>query len=220
MERRKNILMDVQLKEKPEQIVEEEPPEPKPTEEQIFKAPRQKEALPIETVEEEEAVPLIEAPKKVKRACSDKMKSHLKKCRELANAKKAQIKAEKLAKNKPIDIPPTIPEEPSHAPQRYISPQAEIDYDRIISGVSNKLEQSNLEDNYYQEMEQRIRKEEEEKAKSKYGNYFLEATQKFKRNAYKGYGSNIITGKVRGNSILNKSRQFNQQSDNPFDNCF
>ena len=216
--------MDVSLAPKPEPIpVEVVPVEPKPTEREIFKAP-QKAAEPVESVElepEEELVPLIEAPvKKPKRECSPKMKEHLKKCRELAKEKKLKLKAEKEALRQPVNIPQPIPEERQYLPQRSVAQQPEIDYDRIISGVSSKLEQSNLEQNYHDELTARIRAEEQAKAKEQYGNYYLEATQKFKRNAYKGYGSNIITGKVRGNSIIHKSRQYNPQSGNPYDNCF
>ena len=221
MERRKNILMDVTPKAKPEPIVEEIPVEAKPKESEIFKAP-QKPTESVDTVEEPEddQVPLVEAPKKQKRECSPKMKEHLKRCRELAKEKKAKLKAEREAQKKPVNVPPTIPEEKQWMPQRQPAHNTEIDYDRIISGVSSRLEESNLEQNYHNELEARIRAEEEEKAKNKYGNYFLEATKKFKRQAYKGYGSNIIKGQVRGNSILNKSRAYNPQSNNPYDGCF
>ena len=75
------------------------PPLPKPTEKEIFKQP-------MPTVVEEEAdpegtpieqIPQVAPPKKQKRPCTDKMKAHLARCRELAKEKKAQKKAEKEA---------------------------------------------------------------------------------------------------------------------------
>lgn len=76
----------------------------------------------------EEFVEPVKKPKKEKRPCSDKLKAHLQRCREKSIATR---RAKKEQKSKPIDIPT-----PQSQP---VVNNNNIDYDRIISGVSNSL---------------------------------------------------------------------------------
>ena len=89
---------------------------------------------PTQELQTEEFVePVVEVveqpkPKKEKKPCSDKLKAHLQRCREKSLATR---RAKKEQKSKPIDIP---------KPQPVTQPVSQgIDYDRIISGVSNSL---------------------------------------------------------------------------------
>ena len=88
---------------------------------------------PAQELQTEEFVEQVVEPvkkKKEKKPCSDKLKAHLQRCREKSLATR---RAKKEQKSKPIDIP---------KPQPVSQPQPTsqgIDYDRIISGVSNTL---------------------------------------------------------------------------------
>jgi len=213
METRKNILMDVS----PKPVAREPtppPPEPVPTEQDIFKK-RQEESV-------EETVPQISEPvappKKQKRACSDKMKAHLAKCREKASAKKLAArqakeraqppKQEQYIQSAPIDIPQHIPQE--------------IDYDKIINGVSARMSKQREEDQYIADYEQSIRQDEREKAKKEYTGLFMDAATKFKKKTYAGFGRQTIYGNAKAfnHPVFGKQIAYNKDSKNPFDGCF
>ena len=156
LQSRSNAMMSVKPTQ-PTQKVEEEKPEKPPInqqEEEIFNkepkinvdenrrivgdvaqnidmtiTPTPQEIHNEEVVEQVEEVVEPVKKKKEKKPCSDKLKAHLQRCREKSLATR---RAKKEQKSKPIDIP-----KPAPTPQ----PQSHqgIDYERIISGVSNTL---------------------------------------------------------------------------------
>jgi len=225
METRKNILMDVS----PKPVAREPtppPPEPVPTEQDIFKK-RQEESVDKPqgagmSLRDHETVPQISEPiappKKQKRACSDKMKAHLAKCREKASAKKLAArqakeraqppKQEQYIQSAPIDIPQHIPQE--------------IDYDKIINGVSARMSKQREEDQYIADYEQSIRQDEREKAKKEYTGLFMDAATKFKKKTYAGFGRQTIYGNAKAfnHPVFGKQIAYNKDSKNPFDGCF
>ncbi len=73
----------------------------------------------------------IPKQKKQKKPCSDKLKAHLARCREISLAKR---RSNKNTTPKTVATP-TPPPQPKPQPQSHSS----IDYDRIINGVSNSL---------------------------------------------------------------------------------
>jgi hypothetical protein len=90
---------------------------------------------PAQELHTEEVVEEVVQPvkkKKEKKPCSDKLKAHLARCREKSLATR---RAKKNEKSKPIDIP----KPPAPTPQPQPQSHQGIDYDRIISGVSNSL---------------------------------------------------------------------------------
>ena len=232
MERRKNILMDVTPTPKPEEprLPTPPPPVPKPTEKEIFKQPKPH-------VEEEELEPLPQIPPpsapidipgaKKKRECSEKMREHLARCRKLASEKKKALKASQAPKpENPPYIEPQNPVRPttsfipeSAPPQQRPTTNMGIDYDRIISGVAGRIEERRLDDEAYTMMTNNIRREEQEKAKAQYSEYFIEAAGKFKKQMYSGYGKATIMGQNM-NSKRGYSYAYDKQSANPFDKCF
>lgn len=215
METRKNILMDVS----PKPVAREPtppPPEPKPTEQDIFKKRE------LESVEEElpQISEPVAPPKKQKRPCSDKMKAHLSKCREKALAKK---KAVKESQRQPP--PPKAQEQRQEykpIPQAQAQNYGSIDYDKIISGVSDRMYKKQEEDKYVADYEANIRKDEREKAKKEYTGYFVDAATKFKKNTYAGFGRQTIYGNAKqlNHPVFGKQAQYKKDSKNPFDACF
>ena len=224
MEKRKNILMDVTPKEqKPSEPIPE-PAEPVPTEKEIFQK-KSVESVAIPAISEPKA---REPPKKEKRACSDKMRAHLANCRIKAQEKKDAIKRAK-AKPKVKSIPQlqAIPEargEPQQLRQAETNhPQhTGVDYDRIINGVTGKLQKQKEEDKWIQDYETRIRTEEREKAKNEYGKLFMDAATKFKKKTYAGYGRQAIYGNARqlNHPTFGTKYKYEKDSNNPFDKCF
>ena len=132
-------------------VEEPEPVKPKelPKTEEVFQVP-QKEV--VEKVEEPAEVvqEVVQKPKKEKkkREASDKLREHLAKARAKSletRRRNKELKQQKLAeaneqikqsktKSKPIDIP-----QPTQPPPQKQSTNFEIDYDRIINGLSQKL---------------------------------------------------------------------------------
>lgn len=233
MNRRKNVLMDVTPKPAPpeERVPTPPPPLPKPTEKDIFKQP-----LPTvdESVEEDpegtNLIPQVAPPKKQKRVCTDKMKAHLARCRELAKEKKAKLKAEKAPP--PVAKPQYTPAEPINIPQRpttnWIPSNApatqrpttnfDIDYDRIISGVAGRMNTKQVEEDAMTLLEKRIREEERAKAAKQYSEYFVDAASKFKKKMYTGYGRQTILGRNTNKPF--GAYAYDKTSANPFDKCF
>tara|TARA_S200002703_G_C3764474_1_gene235357 strand:- start:355 stop:1173 length:819 start_codon:yes stop_codon:yes gene_type:complete len=87
---------------------------------------------PVQELQSEEFVEPVVEPvkkKKEKKPCSDKLKAHLQRCREKSLASR---RAKKSEKSKPVDIPK------NPTPQPVVN-NNNIDYDKIISGVSNTL---------------------------------------------------------------------------------
>tara|TARA_R110002072_G_scaffold84747_1_gene192158 strand:- start:5984 stop:6703 length:720 start_codon:yes stop_codon:yes gene_type:complete len=237
MTRRKNVLMDVTPTPTPpeERVPTPPPPLAKPTEKEIFKQP-----LPTveESVEEEiEQIPQVAPPKKQKRPCTDKMKAHLARCRELAKEKKAKIKAAKAPAPSVPPVPQAQPEytpaQPINIPQRPTTnwlpdtapPQqrpttnAEIDYERIINGVAGRFQKQQVEDDALTMLEKRIREEERAHAEKKYSEYFVDAASKFKKKMYTGYGRQTILGR-NTNKPFGAPYAYDKSAANPFDKCF
>lgn len=138
----------------PEPIEVVEEPKPLPKTEEVFDTKSQVEK--VEKVEEVSAPipePEPEPPKKQKkkRECSDKLRAHLAAARakSLATRKKnAELKKQKLAeaetqikqeKQKKTQPPPQGTPEPTQPPPKPTSNSLEIDYDKIIYGVSKRL---------------------------------------------------------------------------------
>ena len=229
MEQRKNILMDVSVAPQP-RVPTPPPPEPVPTEKDIFKKKS------VESVAQMDTIPEIAepvAPVKKKRACSDKMKAHLANCREKARQKKEAMKASKqVTQAPPSQAPPRQVSEPIPIPQAQPagSPHGQpvarqpagVDYDRIINGVSNRLQKQKQEDKWIQDYEMKIREEERAKAKKEYGNYFMEAATKFKKKTYAGYGRQAIYGNPRelNHPVFGNKRSYQKDMANPYDDCF
>ena len=78
----------------------------------------------------------IPKPKKQKKPCSDKLKAHLARCREKSLAKRRANKTQAPMEQAQARAspPPTKPTE-----YKNVNQSQTIDYDRIISGVSNSL---------------------------------------------------------------------------------
>lgn len=193
------------------------PPLPKPTEKEIFKQP-----LPTVEEEEEEQIPQVAPPKKQKRPCTDKMKAHLARCRELAKEKKAKIKA---AKAPPPPQPMQVPQRPTTnwlpddaPPQQRPSTNVNIDYDRIINGLAGRMNSAQVEEDALSLLEKRIREEERAHAEKKYSEYFVDAASKFKKKMYTGYGRQTILG--RNNNKPFGAYAYDKTASNPFDKCF
>ena len=231
MSRRKNVLMDVTPTPTPpeERAPTPPPPIPKPTEKDIFKQP-----LPTveESVEEEiEQIPQVAPPKKQKRPCTDKMKAHLARCRELAKEKKAKIKAAKapppapsvpVPQAQPMQVPqrPTTNWLPDDAPpQQRPSTNVNIDYDRIINGLAGRMNSAQVEEDALTMLEKRIREEERAHAEKKYSEYFVDAASKFKKKMYSGYGRQTILGR-NTNKPFGAPYAYDKTAQNPFDKCF
>jgi hypothetical protein len=234
MQRRKNVLMDVTPTPTPpeERLPTPPPPVPKPTEKDIFKQP-----MPTveESVEEDpegtNLIPQVAPPKKQKRACSDKMKAHLARCRELAKEKKAKIKAAKAPPPAP-SVPEYTPSQPINIPQRPTTnwlpesappthrptTNAEIDYDRIINGLAGKMNTRQVEEDALTMLEKRIREEERANAEKKYSEYFVDAATKFKKKIYTGYGRQTILGRNTNKPF--GAYAYDKTASNPFDKCF
>ena len=135
----------------PEPIEVVEEPKPLPKTEEVFDTKSQVEK--VEQVEEPIPIPEPEQPKKQKkkRECSDKLRAHLAAARakSLATRKKnAELKKQKLAeaetqikqeKQKKTQPPPQGTPEPTQPPPKPTSNSLEIDYDKIIYGVSKRL---------------------------------------------------------------------------------
>ena len=145
----------------PEPIEVVEEPKPFPKTEEVFDTKIQ--STDIQKVEEEstEPIPIPEpeqeqdqkAPpkQKKKRECSDKLRAHLAAARakSLATRKKnAELKKQKLAeaetqikheKQKKTQPPPQPTPPPTQPTPKPTSNSLEIDYDRIIYGVSKRL---------------------------------------------------------------------------------
>tara|TARA_R100001079_G_scaffold21069_1_gene10634 strand:- start:51 stop:767 length:717 start_codon:yes stop_codon:yes gene_type:complete len=141
----------------PEPIEVVEEPKPLPKTEEVFDTKSQSKDIQkvekVEQVEEPIPEPEPEPPKKQKkkRECSDKLRAHLAAARakSLATRKKnAELKKQKLAeaetqikqeKQKKTQPPPQPTPEPTQPPPKPTSNSLEIDYDRIIYGVSKRL---------------------------------------------------------------------------------
>ena len=143
----------------PEPIEDVEEPKPLPKTEEVFDTKSQsKDIQKVEKVEQvEEPIPEPEpepkAPpkQKKKRECSDKLRAHLAAARakSLATRKKnAELKKQKLAeaetqikqeKQKKTQPPPQPTPPSTQPPPKPTSNSLEIDYDRIIYGVSKRL---------------------------------------------------------------------------------
>jgi hypothetical protein len=221
MTRRKNVLMDVTPTPTPpeERAPTPPPPIPKPTEKDIFKQP-----LPTveESVEEEiEQIPQVAPPKKQKRPCTDKMKAHLARCRELAKEKKAKIKAAKAPPPQPMQVPqrPTTNWIPDNSPpQQRPTTNVAIDYDRIINGLAGRMNSAQVEEDALTMLEKRIREEERAHAEKKYSEYFVDAASKFKKKMYTGYGRQTILGRNTNKPF--GAYAYDKTASNPFDKCF
>lgn len=200
----------------PQSLEEEQPPQPKlpPKEEEVFNkvvATGQSPTVKVEEVVEQqepvtEVVEQVVKKEKKKRVASDKLKEHLAKARakslETRRRNKA-LKQQKLAeanqqiqsekkKNKTVKVveePTTLHREEQKPPIKQTTPfNYEIDYDKIINGVSNRL-MKNFEieeeqpqqpqyiqkpeppqQNYHKPIktEQQIRQEERDAAKTYY----------------------------------------------------
>lgn len=239
MNRNRNVLMDVTPAAPKQELVVEPPPppEPKPTEREIFKPPQKMSVA--EQAAPSEQIPLVNEPvapvKKPKRKCSPAMLAHLKTAREKARQKKIDMGIIKpKTPPKPREEMPTIPEErpyhpqmphqasaavpQAHAPQRQYHQSQQIDYDRIIAGVNSKF---STDENTLAIMEDRIRKEEYEKAKNHYGGLFMEAATKFKKKAQGAYGRTYVTPQS-GHPVFGRGTRgiAPSQGGNPFDSCF
>tara|TARA_R100000655_G_scaffold9704_2_gene24012 strand:+ start:223 stop:1047 length:825 start_codon:yes stop_codon:yes gene_type:complete len=153
LQNRANAMMSVKQPQPTQKVVEEKPEKPPITEKEaeIFnKEPKIKldDNRDLETQETQNIDMTITPPteelhtqefveeyvepvkkKKEKKPCSDKLKAHLQRCREKSLATR---RARKEQKSKPIDIPKPAPTQP-------VVNNNNIDYDRIISGVSNSL---------------------------------------------------------------------------------
>ena len=229
MQRRKNVLMDVTPTPPPpeERVPTPPPPLPKPTEKDIFKQP-----LPTveESVEEEiEQIPQVAPPKKQKRPCTDKMKAHLARCRELAKEKKAKIKAAKAPPPQPMQVPQAqpmqVPQRPTtnwipdnSPPQQRPTTNMAIDYDRIINGLAGRMNSAQVEEDALTMLEKRIREEERAHAEKKYSEYFVDAASKFKKKMYTGYGRQTILGRNTNKPF--GAYAYDKTASNPFDKCF
>ena len=141
----------------PEPIEVVEEPKPLPKTEEVFDTKSQSiDIQKVEKVEEVSApipIPEPEPPKKQKkkRECSDKLRAHLAAARakSLATRKKnAELKKQKLAeaetqikqeKQKKTQPPPQDTPPSTQPPPKPTSNSLEIDYDRIIYGVSKRL---------------------------------------------------------------------------------
>jgi hypothetical protein len=131
-----------------------EAPKELPKTEEVFQVEKVEEPKEVVEVKQEpqEVIQEViqEKPKKEKkkRVASDKLREHLAKARAKSletRRRNKELKQQKLAeaneqikqsktKSKPIDIP-----QPTQAPQPKQSTNFEIDYDRIINGLSQKL---------------------------------------------------------------------------------
>ena len=236
MQRRKNVLMDVTPTPPPpeERVPTPPPPIPKPTEKDIFKQPKAP-VLPTVVEEEEEQdeqIPQVAPPKKQKRPCTDKMKAHLARCRELAKEKKAKIKAAKAPPPQPMHTPSVPQAQPMQVPQRPTTnwlpddapPQQRpttnvaIDYDRIINGLAGRMNSAQVEEDALTMLEKRIREEERAHAEKKYSEYFVDAASKFKKKMYTGYGRQTILGRNTNKPF--GAYAYDKTASNPFDKCF
>ena len=236
MQRRKNVLMDVTPTPPPpeERVPTPPPPLPKPTEKDIFKQPKAP-VLPTVVEEEEEQdeqIPQVAPPKKQKRPCTDKMKAHLARCRELAKEKKAKIKAAKAPPPQPMHTPSVPQAQPMQVPQRPTTnwipddapPQQRpttnmaIDYDRIINGLAGRMNSAQVEEDALTMLEKRIREEERAHAEKKYSEYFVDAASKFKKKMYTGYGRQTILGRNTNKPF--GAYAYDKTASNPFDKCF
>ena len=226
MDRRKNIMMDVTPNPVPQkEIVEQIPEEPKPTEKDIFK-----------TGSVEEDMSVVDEPvnyeknKKDKRQCTPKMKLHMDKMRLKAVEKKEELKRLKemeiIEKYKATLAPTpqtTISLEPIEEeikPTRKVKaePINEIDYERIINGVSDRFHKKSKEEKERAEWEKKIRQDENEKTKKQYGELFTKAATDFRKKTYQGYGKGF--GGKTVHPVFGNSYAFDPQSTNPFDKCF
>tara|TARA_R110000850_G_scaffold30116_2_gene82917 strand:- start:184 stop:891 length:708 start_codon:yes stop_codon:yes gene_type:complete len=234
MERRKNIMMDVTPNPVPvEEVVEEIEEEPKPTESDIFKGV----SVAIKEVVEDQEVP----KKKDKRECTPKMKLHMDKMRIKAAERKAQlVKLKEMEiiekykatleqkKSRPVKLAAVKEEEEDEVEairppikekkKAYTNLNEDIDYDRIITGVTHKFQQKHKEERERAEWEQKIRNDENEKSKKYYGELYTKAATDFKKKTYQGYGKGF--GGKSVHPVFGNSYAYDPKQSNPFDKCF
>jgi len=115
----------------PEEFVEE-PQREMPAEKEIFDKSKKEEPETLEPVEPEvefnqpPVETIVEPTTKKKKPCSDKLKAHLQRCREKSLAKRRESAKMKQQESKPEQY-------------KNINQSQSIDYDKIISGVSDSL---------------------------------------------------------------------------------
>jgi hypothetical protein len=229
-QQKRNVFMDVELKNPAQPIPEEEviqaPPEPveKPQEEQIFKPTKD---LVLQKPED---------PKKyarktnAKREVTPKMKAHLERIRGLAQEAKNKKKQSKMdpAPEEPVHMPVTEPAPVPVVPvvqPTYNSPN--IDYDRIINGLWTKQQQEKQRTTELAQYREQIRKEERQKALNESTSLFKQAYNTHQKKQKESLGLRTLKGFTPQHShpVFNRSQQQIAQpnmgqSDNPFDVCF
>jgi len=135
LQNRKNAFMEVQ-EPTPEPELQIEKPSITEQEEEMFIKPPPKEE-PEKDIKED-IIEQPEKPTKKKKPCSDKLKQHLKKCRETSLAKRrAKAKNKEPVKRHEDENPPQQPiQQPIQQQQQQ---NFSLDYDKIINGVTNSL---------------------------------------------------------------------------------